>query len=487
MTLRTKATILADHQRWLHYAREAGRVPVSESGDNRKIIPSDASDWNASVLSTYARDRGRSWSAASIMNASGGFRASGGMSWGQMGSSSQEMSAVITNSATADLCENQFGVDPSLAEVAVETIRDGQITENEVESMCASAGAIGGAVIGQAFGIPAPIGAFVGGLAGQMIGGVVSSVLGMGGGPSPAEIARARASQEAAHWNEWMREVQRGCDSTADRYLNHLDTVVRDLTQKLDEVQRQLGGQELSLVWSGDIQPESQGGFSPFYSRLSSVRGAEHKEWSVRQCANLSTGYTCSNIPREKYTCALPQGCAIPVVGGSGSRSQKEVINALIFYGAQWREENQRYHWFCENWPTLDEERLAYQIRQSGGRVMCSQYGSEIPSIGYTTPVVCEFYRAAMREAQRPAQAMSSLLPARLLVEQSIVKTGSIALAQQQIAAERHALATEGANTKRSAWQEGQRKTWLANNGMLLAGLAILGFAIWQSKKERRL
>lgn len=480
----TQSQLIAEHQRYLYYSREAGSVPIEKRGEDRTLSPQAAKQWGAQVLATYARDRGQNVSSDQINDVAGAFGNQGGKDWARLNPDQKQLSAVLTNSATAAMAD-ELGVDAALAEVAIETLRDGEITAEEVHSMCSTAGSIAGAVVGQAFGIPAPIGAFVGGIIGGVVGGVVASIAGLDSGPDYARIALAQARAEAKQWNDWQRGVRMTCSDNATAYQNRLDFTVRELSQKLEAIERDLGGLQLDLVWAGKIAPED----TSYYSALQGVRGATRETWSQTRCSDVSGARRCTDFPRENYVCELPDGCLIPPIGGQGvaKRSEREIINALMFYGAQWRAENQRWNWYCHTWPTLNVEALALQNRTAGGKRNCNVYGTGFPPPGVIAPVACDFYKDTMRESVKPGDAMEALVPARILTKQAIVKTASIAKSNIHIAERRHALATAGADVKRSAWAVGKRRSWWANNGTLVLGAGLLGYALWQAKKERRL
>lgn len=484
----TRGQLEAQNQQWLHTSREAGSVPLewkeTEEGPRRTLSPQAAREWGAQVLATYARDNGQSLTTQQIYATAAGYQDQGGRNWGQLNPDQKRLSAVLTNSATAAL-QDEFQTEYALAEVAIETIRDGRITDEEVESMCSTAGAIAGAVVGQAFGIPAPIGAFVGGIIGGVVGGVVASIAGLESGPDWQQLARAQARAEAEQWRSWQRGVKDTCYANRTNYVDRVDYVIKELSQKLRKFERDLGGVQLNLVWSGEMLPED----TPFFSDIPSVPGPRKETWSRQTCSDVSGSRRCTTHTYEKYVCDQPGGCRIPNVGGQAltNRSEREIANALMFYGAQWRAQNNRYRWFCSNWPTLDVNTLAYQISAAGNEQMCNVYGTGFPTIGITEPVLCDFYKQTMREAAKPGLALEDLVPARLLTSQAIVKTAAVERARIDIAARWQGLATVGADVKRSAWAQGKRKTWWANNGMLLLGGGLLGYALWQARKEKRL
>jgi len=70
---------------------------------------------------------------------------------------------------------------------------------------------------------------------------------------------------------------------------------------------------------------------------------------------------------------------------------------------------------------------------------------------------------------------------------QAIVKTAAAERARMDIRARKSQLARAGARVKRSAWKEGQQKSWWANNGVLALGVGVLGYALWKARQEGRL
>jgi hypothetical protein len=488
MTLRTRAEIRAEFEEWEHYARyQRGpgqrKLPITGRGDERSLAPRDAAEWGADVLGVYlAENPSVHGTPSQIRSVASGFQAGGGREWGQMDPDTRQLSSVLINSASAELGTSQLGVDPALAEVAVESLADGRLTENEVESMCGMAGAVGGAVIGQAFGIPAPIGAFVGGLAGELVGGVVSGIFGLESGPTAREIARARAEATAREWERWQRDVRDDCTANAEAYVDRLDFAVRNLGQELDEVERRLG-RRVRLIWTGAVTPSGYGG--TYFDQLRRLGSTGYREYTTTE----RYAGTRQVVTHREVLCESPSGCIFPTVirtGGDMSRSEREVANAMAIYGADWRPPvyQDRYQWFCSNWPTIDVNVLAAQDSP--------YYHHRCPPSGRAVfdqiqPELCDYFMESRAIAADPAAAMQKLVPAELLTQQAIVRAAAINQAQMEVEARRVELATLGARVRVSAWKIGRRRTWWANNGVLLGGAALLGYALWQAKKERRL
>jgi hypothetical protein len=476
MTLRSRADIRAETEQWRYYAGRAGPVPVSGTGSERRLRPREATEWGGEVLSGYARDNPQAdVTAGQIRTVASGFASTRGREWGQLDPHTRQLSAVLVNSASTQLAEQELGVSPELAELAIENLADGRVTEQEVESMCGMAGAMGGAVIGQAFGIPAPIGAFVGGLAGELVGGIVSGIFGLGDGAAARELDRARAQATIDQWNGWLRGVRSGCEDNAELYKSRLNFAVTDLGQKLDRVQRDLG-QRLNLVWSGTIGSTDYGGSY------------------LDQIARLgSTTHQTSGGRIQSATCMSPYGCAFPsVIAPSGelTPTEQQVANALAFYGAEWRGPSyqERYGWFCTDWPTMNMDRVIYQQRTAGSARTCNVYGTSIPPLG--RPVigeVCDFYKAAYRESMEPGAALRKLVPAQLLTRQAIVRAAAITQARREVSTRHIALAQQGAEERVSAWKVGRERTQRTNNGMLIAGALLFGYALYRAKQEGRL
>jgi len=485
VTVPTQQQLQAEHDQYLHYTREAGSVPVQGRGEDRALTPQDARDWGAQVLATYARDRGQSASVEQINEVAAAFKVQDGRNWSQLNIDQKRLSAVLANSATASLSETQFDAEPALAQVAIETLRDGRITEQEVHSMCSTAGSVAGAVVGQAFGVPAPIGAFIGGLIGGVVGGIAASIAGLDSGPGWIDYQLAQARREAEQWRDWQRGVRFGCSSNKEQYGERLDYVVAELSQKMRDIERRSGGLQLRLVWSGDITLED----TPFFDQLAGVVGAQEGSYGHQVCSDTSGTRQCTTYRYPMYSCDVPGGCLLPGIGGQSleDRSEREVVNALMFYGATWKAQNDRYQWFCSGWPEINATTLGFQNATAGGQQQCNVLGTRFPPIGIVSPVACDYYKATMRVATKPVDAMAVLEPARLLTVQAIVKTAAAERARMDIRARKSQLARAGARVKRSAWKEGQQKSWWANNGVLALGVGVLGYALWKARQEGRL
>jgi hypothetical protein len=211
-----------------------------------------------------------------------------------------EVREVVIQAAAAAV-QYYTGVDFRLVQVTVESLWDGELDQNEVLAISATAGSIAGAAIGQAFGVPFPIGAFIGGWIGGLIGEAL--VTGFGIGPSRSELHARQRAEQMAQLEEWHAEASAQFRELVDSYHAHFEHTVLDLENSWTTLENELNISFTNLKWFDRPPPEGIPDLA--YQTDPDITGIDWRDPSRVPCV-----YDCINSCTGVYGCQYPRPLA---------------------------------------------------------------------------------------------------------------------------------------------------------------------------------
>ena len=360
----------------------------------------------------------------------------------------------------------QTGVDPKIATVTVECLLDGKLSGEDCTQIGTCAGSIAGAEVAMSFGIPAPIGSFIGGLAGGMIGGTVAEILGLS---DPQDFVRKLQQQERDLEKAVLDQAQAICSGTRSMYWDAFDALLYGTELQWRTMEEKIGWR-FPLRWFG-MQYDNAAQPAPFLRaydpRSGNYTGALTTATRAEVLAKninydvYSTDGTLKSTPL--YGCKLSYGCPYPQSGAfTSSGPLARDAEAFFARGAQW-------------------------IPPGPGRP--TQCVFPIPSgvEAFDESVRCAWLQRVRDVVQAESAALASLQILSVSVIGDLVKTAAAVAAEKSmydtLKQSQTQISMNGIKRSQNlaaAKRTGVQLSDFLNYGMLLAGVGVLGAALYK-------
>lgn len=450
-TLKTREQLQAEFDHWKAFGTKAGDIGTV-------ALRGDAEEYMNVALLEYGKSR--DWPVTGnwrkdAENIAAGWSSQALRSQGVPISISPEhfndLESAAVNISSAAVTYTT-GVDPRLAQVTVQSFSDAELSESEMQAICAVAGSIAGAAVGQMFGIPAPIGAWVGGIVGDTIGGVVSDMFGLGIAADRAERWRREKERLARQLEAMRQQANNGCSYARISYWMAFDGVLRTLEEQWQRLECE-AGRRFDLRWF-DRTGTYQFSFNRHHTKAVSCEGG------------------------TRYCCPYVYGCPYPRPTPQGAGALDRVASAFAARGFPWPP--------CDNRPFCNLKKW----KEPTG----------VP--GYVRQDQIEAYKARLQQAYAtgitgpadlalggPGPQYAALDKITVMIAGDLIQTAGAVKAELDVMRERGELA-KGLSAR---YQEARAEllarakrarlyNGLLNYGALAVGAGVLGYAI----KKRR-
>lgn len=422
----------------------------------------------------------------------------------------------------------ELGIPPDIANITIDSIAEGEISQKTLEAAGGLGGAVGGAALCSLIGIPPCIGGFVGGQAGKLLGGALSDLLHIGIGKADREAQRqARLKLESA-----MRgELSALRTAYINMTLGARGTWWANLDHIIDNVSMQWQAIECAGFPpnpSGDT-PVTYGRMPLLWSGIGTVNPFFLYPFSASTCArplnqNLSRGTGCLNSKGllssvTELGCRQPYGCPYPSFPALGAGDWEErVVQALAAYDIWWvpppgrkaiddqwaslfpvpdarpRDPNVYAHVRHNTW-------VGYLANLTETRGKCTTNRCKAP-LDQEHGRTLEWYKSDLAMTSAEALSMEAISAAMMRISGDLATTAGIYAAAGAINANRTALAQgnlsralakqkddaslimrENGNLSK-AIAHGRHVNSITNYGMLAMGALLLGKAVLGGKSR---
>lgn len=322
-----------------------------------------------------------------------------------------------------------------------------------------------------ALGIPAPIGSFIGGLAGTMIGGTVAEILGLA---DPQDYVREVEQKERELERAVLEQAQTICSSTRSMYWDAFDSLIYGTELQWRTIETKIGWR-FQLRWFGQHLdgPPRPAPFLRAYDPASGnyTGGLTQATRAVIKSKNINydTYDTSGQLKATPlYWCPLDYGCPYPASGTfAGAGPFARDAEAYFARGARWIPPG-------PNRPT----QCAFPVPN----------GSE----AFDEERRCAWLSSVKHVVESESAALNALQILSVAVNGDLLKTAAAVAAEKAIFDQLNMTQTQlnAAELNRrmdlsQAKTTGEQLSNLLNYGMLIAGIGVLGAALYKRDKSK--
>jgi hypothetical protein len=437
----------------------------------------EAIKWSREALTSYAKDQALDLTNEQIDKIASSYGLEG-IELDKLPANEREAAEALAAIAVAAFCQST-GVDPKLAVVTVDALKDGKLTRDEMRDIGAAAGAIAGAAIGQAFGVPAPIGAFIGGQFGAVVGETVADIFGL-----QSAWQEAWRKYVAALKEEVLRvrtEAMAMCGNIRKDYWTAFDSLIVETERSWEKMELRVGWR-FDLRWFGRCYGSGIYGNAfvfdwdadkgLFTGRRRSIQ--ETFAFEVPRAAKpvrIVSDYGDQPTVWRAYECRNTFGCPYPKVPDIGAPSGSGLFGpANRAVGALWA-------------------RGALWIPPAKRRVLCPLPPPPVVNV-LDREMVTRWIGQLQWLINREQQRLQSLSTVAVMVSADLIQTAAMVSAERKIHRNlrrlkqlNYSIATTGLQRVTEAANKSNRTTSIIENTALVGGAALVGAGLLRGRR----